>query len=197
MIGFDLTARVGDRDLRVVVEPAPGITALFGPSGAGKTSVLNMVAGLLRPGAGRVTLGGETLFDSDAGVDLPPERRHLGYVFQDRRLFPHLRVRDNLGYAGPVDAGVVELLGLSKLLDRWPRHLSGGEAQRVALGRALMGKPRALLLDEPLSHLDRARAAEILSLIARLRDETGLPMLYVTHDEGEIAALGARRVEIG
>ncbi len=196
MIAFRLSKRIGDRRIDIAVEAQPGITALFGPSGTGKTSLLNMVAGLLRPDAGRIAIDGDVLFDSDADIDRPPEERHLGYVFQDRRLFPHLSVRGNLAYGGPLDAHIVDLLGLGGLLDRWPRHLSGGEAQRVALGRALLSKPRALLLDEPLSHLDRARAEEITALILRLRDELALPMLYVTHDADEIAALGARRIDL-
>jgi molybdate transport system ATP-binding protein len=190
-----LSKRRGDLDLAVTLASEAPIAALFAPSGAGKTTLLNMIAGLLPPDAGRIAIGGETLFDSQAGIDLPPERRRIGYVFQDRRLFPHLTVRGNLFYgrgkATADPAPMLELLGLAPLLDRWPAGLSGGEAQRVAIGRALLSDPRLLLLDEPLSHLDRARRDEILSLVLRLRDETGIPMLYVTHDASEIERLGA------
>lgn len=190
--------RLGDLGLDVDLATDSPIAALFAPSGAGKTSLLNMVAGLLRPDAGRIAIAGEALFDSDAGIDLPPERRRIGYVFQDRRLFPHLTVRANLLYARR-DAELdptLDLLGIGHLLDRYPANLSGGEAQRVAIGRALLADPRLLLFDEPLSHLDRARREEILALIARLRDDTGLPMLYVTHDASEIEALRAERFDL-
>ncbi len=197
---FDINVqkRIGELALDVRLATDAPIAALFAPSGSGKTSLLNMVAGLLRPDAGRIAIAGETLFDSTTGVDLPPERRRIGYVFQDRRLFPHLNVRANLRYARPdADlAPVLDLLGIAHLLDRWPWSLSGGEAQRVAIGRALLADPALLLFDEPLSHLDRARRDEILALIRRLRDQTGLPMLYVTHDAAEIDALGAERFDI-
>jgi len=202
-MSFEIRVRKRRGDLALAVEVATEapIAALFAPSGTGKTTLLDMVAGLVRPDGGRIVVGGETLFDADAGVDLPPEGRRLGYVFQDRRLFPHLRVRDNLRYGagrrGPVAFDqAVELLGLGALLDRWPATLSGGEAQRVAIGRALLSAPRALLLDEPLSHLDRARREEIMAAIERLRHETGLPMLYVTHDASEIERLGADRFDL-
>ena len=199
-ISVDVEKRLGDFALRLTFDAEPGITALFGPSGSGKTSALNMVAGLLRPDAGRIITGDRVLFDAAEGVDLPPEARRAGYVFQEARLFPHLRVRANLLYGErPGGFGfdeAVALLGLSALLDRWPRHLSGGEAQRVAIGRALVSNPEFLLLDEPLAHLDRARREGILAAIERLRDATGLPMLYVTHDAAEIERLGARRVDL-
>lgn len=195
-----VSKRLGDLALDVELASDAAVVALFAPSGAGKTTLLNLVAGLARPDAGRIAIAGETLFDPAAGVDLPPERRRIGYVFQDRRLFPHLTVRANLLYGRGDDAGdiapTLDLLGIGALLDRWPAHLSGGEAQRVAIGRALLARPRVLLFDEPLSHLDRARRDEILGLIGRLRDETGLPMLYVTHDASEIAALGAERIDL-
>jgi molybdate transport system ATP-binding protein len=182
------------------------LTALFGPSGAGKSSVLNMVAGLLRPDAGRIVVDGVTLFDSDAGIDLPPERRRLGYVFQDGRLFPHKRVRDNLLYgwhlAQPETRWMnldeaVAFLGIGPLLDRWPRSLSGGEAQRVAIGRALLAGPRFLLMDEPLSSLDAARREDIMQVIERIRDDLKLPILYVSHDRGEVERLASTIVELG
>jgi molybdate transport system ATP-binding protein len=193
--------RLGGLELAVDLATDAPIAALFAPSGAGKTTLLNLVAGLLRPDAGRIAIAGATLFDAAAGIDLPPEQRRIGYVFQDRRLFPHLRVSGNLLY-GRRDtdpaafAHTLDLLGLAPLLDRWPANLSGGEAQRVAIGRALLSEPRVLLFDEPLSHLDRTRRDEILLTIERLRDETKLPMLYVTHDASEIDRLGAERFDL-
>jgi len=195
----DLTKRLGDGEIACRFAAADGLTVLFGPSGAGKTSVLNMIAGLLRPDAGHVRVAGETLFDAGAGVDLPPERRGAGYVFQEPRLFPHLRVRANLLYGAPNDdrlAETIALLDIAALLDRWPRSLSGGEARRVAIGRALLAEPRFLLLDEPLSSLDRARREEIMGLIERLRDGVGLPILMVTHDAAEAERLGTRIVSL-
>lgn len=199
-IAVDVVKRLGDLELRLAFDAAPGITALFGPSGSGKTSVLNMVAGLLQPDGGRIAVGSHVLFDAAAAIDQPPEARRAGYVFQDARLFPHLKVRANLNY-GARAGGVgfddaVALLGIGGLLDRWPRYLSGGEAQRVALGRALLSNPDFLLLDEPLAHLDRARREDVIGAVERLRDATRLPMLYVTHDAAEIERLGARRIEL-
>ncbi|AJP72133.1 ATP-binding cassette domain-containing protein [Sphingomonas hengshuiensis] len=196
---IDVARRVGEADVACRIE-GDGLTVLFGPSGAGKTSVLNMVAGLLVPDTGHVRVGGETLFEAAQGVDLPPEARRAGYVFQETRLFPHLRVRANLLYGSREGAADVDetiaLLGLGALLDRWPRTLSGGEARRVAIGRALLSAPRFLLLDEPLSSLDRARREEIMALIERLRDGAGLPILMVTHDREEAERLGTRVVAI-
>ena len=175
-----------------------GIVALFGRSGAGKTSLVNMLAGLLRPDEGRVEIEGTTLFDSARGIDLPPERRRLGYVFQEGRLFPHLSVRGNLlfgarrapaGDNGPSFDQVVALLGLEAHVERRPQALSGGEKQRVALGRALLAKPRLLLMDEPLASLDQPRKEEILPFIERLRDELALPIVYVSHAMQEIVRL--------
>ncbi len=202
---IDVCKQLGNTRVELRVQTGPGITVLLGPSGAGKSSVLNMVAGLLRPDAGHVRVDGETLFDAGAGVDLPPERRRCGYVFQDARLFPQLRVIDNLRYgeARARAAGaplalpeITELLGIGALLARWPATLSGGEARRVAIGRALVSGARFLLLDEPLSFVDRTRREEILRLIERLRDELRLPMLYVTHDAAEAERLGDMRVEL-
>jgi molybdate transport system ATP-binding protein len=192
--------RLGEADIAVSFRSDARLTALFGPSGSGKTSILNMIAGLLTPDRGRIAIDGELLFGD--GVDRQPEMRHAGYVFQDGRLFPHLRVRANLLYGarrGPGRLGldeVVELLGLGALLDRWPRTLSGGEQQRVAIGRALLSAPRFLLLDEPLASLDRARADEIMTMIERVRDELGLPILYVSHNRAEVDRLAAQVVEI-
>jgi molybdate transport system ATP-binding protein len=180
------------------VLPAAGVLALFGRSGAGKTTLVNMLAGLLRPDAGRIAIAGRALFDSAAGIDLPPERRRIGYVFQEGRLFPHLSVRTNLLYGHrripPAERAIklpeiVELLGIGHLLARRPANLSGGEKQRVAIGRALLSNPRLLLLDEPLAALDAERKAEILPFIERLRDEIGLPIVYVSHDPTEVLRL--------
>lgn len=195
---------LGDAEVAVDFAASDGLTALWGPSGAGKTSVLNMVAGLLKPDAGRIAVGGQVLFDSDAGVDVPVQDRRAGYVFQDGRLFPHLRVRDNLIY-GADRAGegalmglddAAAFLGIGHLLERWPRSLSGGEAQRVAIGRALLSAPRFLLMDEPLAALDRARREEVLRVIERLRDEVRLPILYVSHDRAEVERLASLIIEI-
>jgi molybdate transport system ATP-binding protein len=174
------------------------VTALFGPSGAGKTSVVNSLAGLIRPTTGRVVVDGQLLFDDRAGVCVPPHRRRIGYVFQEGRLFPHLTVRQNLLYGWwftprserheQLDP-VIDLLGLRALLGRRPGRLSGGEKQRVALGRALLASPRLLLMDEPLASLDAARKDEILPYIERLRDETRVPIVYVSHSVSEVARL--------
>jgi molybdate transport system ATP-binding protein len=179
----------------------PGVTALFGRSGAGKTTVVNAVAGLLRPEAGRIAVAGEVFVDMGRGIFLPPHRRRVGYVFQDGRLFPHLSVRQNLAYGARFagsragDMGrVVELLGIGPILSRRPGALSGGEGQRVAIGRALLSNPRLLLLDEPLAALDAERKAEILPYIERLAGETGIPILYVSHAIGEVARLATTLV---
>ena len=196
----DVTKRLEEVEIAVSFASDAGVTALFGPSGSGKSSILNMIAGLLTPDRGRIALGGEILFD--AKVNLPPEARHAGYVFQDGRLFPHLKVRANLLYgAGRGEAAmtlkeVVDLLGLGTLLNRWPRTLSGGEAQRVAIGRALLSNPRFLLLDEPLASLDRARADEIMTMIERVRDALKLPILYVSHNRAEVDRLAGQVVAI-
>lgn len=182
--------------------PAPALVALFGVSGSGKTSLVNAVAGLLRPAAGRIAIDGELLFDSASGIDLPAEQRRIGYVFQDARLFPHLDVRGNLEYGlrrsrAPARIGfddVVGLLGIAPLLERRPRGLSGGERQRVALGRALLAQPRLLLLDEPLAALDAPRREEVLPYLERLRDHWQLPMLYVSHQFDEVLRLATHLV---
>ncbi len=199
----DVTRRLGtgpdERRVALAFKAGAGVTALCGPSGAGKSSVLNMIAGLLKPDRGYIAVGDRLLFDSAAQVDVPAHRRGVGYVFQDVRLFPHRRVRANLRYGGASGAKVEEMaafLGIDHLLDRWPATLSGGEAQRVAIGRALLREPRLLLLDEPLSALDRARRNEILGLIERMRDSMDLPILYVTHDRAEADRLADRIVEM-
>lgn len=202
----DVSKTLGDRIIEARFVVPGGLTVLRGVSGAGKTSVLNMVAGLLTPDRGHVAVNGDTLFDAAKSANLPTHRRRLGYVFQDGRLFPHLRVRANLLYgyrlAAPEERWmtldeVVAFLGIAPLLDRWPRSLSGGEAQRVALGRALLSGARALLLDEPLASIDPARRSEIIDAILRIRDELKLPMLYVTHDPAEAERLGNQLVTIG
>lgn len=180
-----------------------GVTALFGPSGAGKTSVVNMVAGLMRPDIGRIAINGRCLFDSARRIDLPPEKRGIGYVFQDGRLLPHLSVRANLVYGmrcTPANRRfvqldqVVDLLGIGRLLKRRPAGLSGGEKQRVAIGRALLTSPDLLLMDEPLASLDSSRKAEVLPFIMRLGHEFAIPILYVSHAMDEILKLATRLV---
>ena len=203
LLDVDVSLRLGT----TVLEPrlrvdAPGITVLFGPSGSGKTSLINAIAGLLTPAAGHVEVLGERFFDHARNINVPVEHRHLGYVFQDGRLFPHLNVAANLAYGQrrrnrPQDKAlalrerdnVVALLGLGDLLERRPIHLSGGERQRVAFGRAILSSPRLLLLDEPLSSLDAARKAEIVPYLLALRDRLQLPMLLVTHNVDEVLRL--------
>ena len=195
---IDVRRRVGDTHVALTLEAGEGATILFGPSGAGKTSVLNMVAGLLRPDAGSIRVAGRTLFD--AGLDVPVPERRAGYVFQDGRLFPHLKVAANLRYGAPgkdIDLARIAFLGIAHLADRWPRSLSGGEARRVAIGRALLSDPAFLLLDEPLSSLDAARREEIMAAIEHIRDVVRLPILMVTHDAGEADRLGTRIVAMG
>lgn len=191
--------RLGDAEIALDIAVGQGLTIVFGPSGIGKTSVLNMIAGLLRPDRGRIAVAGRLLFDDVAGVDVAPEHRRAGYVFQEPRLFPHRRVRWNLLYGARDAMRLAEttaMLGIEHLLDRWPRTLSGGEARRVAIGRALLSDPAFLLLDEPLSSLDRARRDEIMAAILRIRDTAGLPILMVTHDPEEAEVLGTRIVRV-
>ena len=199
MLEVAAAGKFGSFALDVHFSVAPGgITALFGRSGAGKTSTVNVIAGLRRPDSGRIVLDGQTLFDSDSGVDVPPERRRIGYVFQEGRLFPHMTVAANLRYGMRRTAAterridfdhIVALLGLSDLLGRHPARLSGGEKQRVAIGRALLTCPRLLLMDEPLASLDAQRKGEILPFIERLRDDLNIPVVYVSHLMEEIVRL--------
>nr|MBO2466551.1 molybdenum ABC transporter ATP-binding protein [Xanthomonadaceae bacterium] len=196
MLHLDLHLRRGGFRRHVRIVEQARVVALAGPSGAGKTSVLHAIAGLVRPESGRIEIDGRVLYDSAAGVDVPTHRRRVGYVFQDARLFPHLDVRRNLLYGrhGGAQArfgfdAVVELLGIGHLLDRRTRHLSGGEAQRVAIGRALLSQPSILLFDEPLSALDPARRDELIPWLQRVRDEVRLPMLYVSHHPDEVRRL--------
>jgi molybdate transport system ATP-binding protein len=199
-MAFDLhvSKRLGDAEIALRLEAGEGVTVLFGPSGAGKTSVLHMVAGLLRPDHGHIRVGGVELFGD--GIDVPPERRRAGYVFQESRLFPHLKVAANLRYGAGRTAAiedVAEMLDIAHLLDRWPRTLSGGEAKRVAIGRALLSDPAFLLLDEPTASLDRARAAEVERAILDIRNRLKLPILMVTHDRAEAQRLATQVAEIG
>ncbi len=195
MLQVRITKRLGDFTLDVDVTAPAGVTAIFGRSGSGKTSLVNAVAGLLRPDAGRIAVGDDVLFDSQTRQNLAPQKRRVGYVFQDARLFPHMNVQRNLTYGGDHDAArVIEVLGLGDLLQRRPAGLSGGERQRVALGRALMSDPQILLMDEPLAALDAPRKAEILPYIERLRDEVQIPILYVSHDMSEVARLASTLV---
>ncbi len=201
MIEFRARLRRGESTLDLeFTAPAEGVTVLFGPSGSGKTSALALLAGALWPDEGRIAIHGEALTDTASGVRVPLERRRIGWVFQDGRLFPHLRVRDNLlfgaRHAGAAADGValdfdavVGTLDLPQLLQRWPRDLSGGERQRVALGRALLARPRLLLLDEPLASLDAARKSEILTLLERIKRETPVPIFHVTHSLAEALRL--------
>lgn len=201
MLTLDIRHRQGSFDLNFSAEIGPGLTALGGASGSGKTTVLKIVAGLIRPQTGRVAFGETVFTDAARGLWLPPHKRRCGVVFQEARLFPHLTVRQNLLYGhwfnrrfggGAALMDIVELLGIAPLLDRPPAHLSGGEAQRVALGRALLSNPRLLLMDEPLSALDAARKDEILPYLERVRDTAGIPILYVSHAQSEIDRLANR-----
>jgi molybdate transport system ATP-binding protein len=176
--------------------PSPGVTVLFGPSGSGKSTAIIAAAGLLRPDACRIVLGEEVLADTRAGIWLAPERRRVGLVFQDSRLFPHMSVTNNLTFGmrrtreRQIDFDeVVDLLGIAPLLARRPNTLSGGERQRVAIGRALLRQPQLLLMDEPLASLDAARRSEILPFLIRLRENLRLPMIYVTHSADEMIRL--------
>lgn len=216
MLDVNLQRKQGNFQINTVFKhKAAGVTALYGRSGAGKTSIINMVAGLSRPDKGHIKINGETLFDSENGIDMPTEKRQIGYVFQEGRLFPHLTVRANLLYgaknrnAGPdqVDFDqIVDLLGIEHHLARRPAKLSGGEKQRVAIGRALLTNPSLLLMDEPLSSLDAERKSEVLPFIIKMSRELSVPILYVSHaldeiinladtlvimDNGKVAAVGA------
>ena len=204
-MSFEVSVRRRLADVTVALDFASDalVTALVGPSGVGKTSLLNMIAGILRPDAGRIAVGGRTLFDAGTGIDLLPEARACGYVFQDDRLFPHLDVRANLLYGRRMarpDAGwaeydeVVDLLGIGHLASRRPSTLSGGEARRVAIGRALLAGPEFLLLDEPLTSLDAARRDELLRTLERVRDQFARPILYVSHQEEEVRRIAGRVV---
>ena len=198
MIEVDIEHRFGTFELDVHFRSGRGLTALFGRSGAGKTSVVNVIAGLVRPERGRIVVDGSVLIDTERGIKTPAHRRRVGYVFQEDRLFPHLTVRQNLLFGRWFASGsaprarlddIVDLLGITALLDRRPARLSGGEKQRVAIGRALLAGPQLLLMDEPLASLDSPRKDEILPYIERLRDQAGVPIVYVSHAVAEVARL--------
>jgi molybdate transport system ATP-binding protein len=202
MLKVAVRKRLGALDLDCAFEAGPGVTILFGRSGSGKTSLLNMIAGLLRPDAGAISIDDEVLEDSKKRFT-PPHRRRFGYVFQDALLFPHVNVRANLDFGrrfsrAPADpvafARVTEMLGIGALLERMPERLSGGEKQRVAIGRALLSNPRLLLLDEPLASLDQQRKDEIMPYLERLRAQTQAPIVYVTHSMAEVTRLADKFV---
>jgi molybdate transport system ATP-binding protein len=203
MLRVDIEKQLGEFSLHASFSSEGRVIGLFGASGAGKSSLVNMIAGLLRPDRGTIVIDGETVDDTAAGIHVPTYRRRIGYVFQDARLFPHLNVAQNLDYGRRMNGlasdpaqhkRIVELLDIGALLDRRPGKLSGGERQRVALGRALLSKPRLLLLDEPLGALDEARKLEILPYLVRLRDEANVPMVYVSHDAAELRQLATQIV---
>ncbi|HEX9470116.1 MAG TPA: molybdenum ABC transporter ATP-binding protein [Bradyrhizobium sp.] len=203
MLRVDVTKKLGEFSLEASFTSEGRVTGLFGASGAGKTSLINMIAGLLKPDRGIIALDGETLDDTAKRVHIPPYRRRIGYVFQDARLFPHLDIGQNLDYGRRMNRlaedpaqrkRITELLDIGHLMDRRPGKLSGGERQRVALGRALLSKPRLLLLDEPLGSLDEGRKVEILPYLVRLRDEANVPMVYVSHDAAELRQLATQIV---
>ncbi|HET9717483.1 MAG TPA: molybdenum ABC transporter ATP-binding protein [Pseudolabrys sp.] len=205
MLTVQVEKQLGGLSVNVAFSTQGSATALFGPSGSGKTSVINMVAGLLDPARGRISLGDDVLFDAKEGIDVPVWSRRIGYVFQEGRLFPHLSVRNNLDYgrwmgghkhdAREFDR-IVAMLDIGHLLDRRPGKLSGGERQRVAVGRALLMRPRLLLLDEPLASLDAARKRDILPYLVRLRDEAHVPMVYVSHSAAEVRCIARRVVRL-
>jgi molybdate transport system ATP-binding protein len=203
MLRVEVSKQLGEFSIEASFSSEGRVTGLFGASGAGKTSLINMIAGLLKPDRGVIAIDNETLDDTAARVHLPPHRRRIGYVFQDARLFPHLDVSQNLDYGRRMnglprdsasEARITDLLDIGGLKDRRPGQLSGGERQRVALGRALLSKPRLLLLDEPLGSLDEGRKVEILPYLVRLRDEGGIPMVYVSHDAAELRQLATQIV---
>ena len=205
MLRVDVAKKLGEFSLEASFESEGRVTGLFGASGAGKTSLVNMIAGLTRPDRGTIAIDGEIVDDTTKGIHVPTWRRRIGYVFQDSRLFPHLDVKQNLDYGrrmnGLTDDAeqkkrVTDLLDIGHLLDRRPGKLSGGERQRVALGRALLARPRLLLLDEPLGALDEGRRAEILPYLVRLRDEARVPMVYVSHDAAEMRQLATQIVTL-
>ena len=214
MLSFNAVKQLDDFALDVTFESDGRVTGLFGASGTGKTSLINLIAGLMLPDRGRIMLDGDTLDDTDKRIHVPAHKRRIGCVFQDARLFPHLDVAQNLDYGRrmnglPRDAEdtkrVEALLDIGPLRARRTGQLSGGEKQRVALGRALLARPRLLLLDEPLASLDEARKAEIMPYLVRLRDDARVPMVYVSHDADEMRQLatqvvmlkGGRAVAVG
>ena len=205
MLEVDFEHRLGSFELDIHFRAGHGLTALFGRSGSGKTSVVNAIAGLLRPEKGRIVVDGSVLIDTGGGIRAPVHKRRIGYVFQEGRLFPHLTVRQNLlfgrwfGRRSPPSTqleGVIDMLGIGSLLDRRPGRLSGGEKQRVTIGRALLADPLLLLMDEPLASLDAQRKEEILPYIERLRDQANVPIVYVSHSVSEVSRLASTIVLI-
>jgi molybdate transport system ATP-binding protein len=205
VLALEVEKQLGALALAVRFQIAGGVTALFGPSGAGKTSLVNMIAGLLKPDRGCIVVDDTILFDAAKAIDVPPHRRQIGYVFQEGRLFPHLSVRQNLDYGRRMSGRprdpteferIASLLGITHLLQRRPRMLSGGERQRVAIGRALLMQPRLLLLDEPLASLDAGHKGEILPYLVRLRDEAAIPMVYVSHIAAEVRQIATTVVRL-
>jgi molybdate transport system ATP-binding protein len=205
ILEVDIEHRLGAFELDIHFRSGRGLTALFGRSGAGKTSIVNVIAGLVRPERGRIVVDGSALIDTERGIRVRAHRRRVGYVFQEDRLFPHLTVRQNLLFGRWFAIGttpvarlddVVDLLGIGALLDRRPARLSGGEKQRVAIGRALLASPRLLLMDEPLASLDASRKDEILPYIERLRDQAGVPIVYVSYSVAEVTRLASTIVLI-
>ncbi len=206
MLEVDIEHRLADFALDTHFHAGRGLTALFGRSGAGKTSVVNAIAGLLLPRRGRIVVDGSVLLDTERGIRVPTHLRRIGYIFQEGRLFPHLTVRQNLLFGRwfaparerrAIHLGdIVDLLGIAELLDRRPGRLSGGEKQRVAIGRALLASPRLLLMDEPLASLDARRKDEIMPYLERLRDEARVPIVYVSHSIAEVTRLATTIVLI-
>lgn len=203
MLSVDIEKQLGQFSLKVAFESTSRVTGLYGASGSGKSSLVNIIAGLSEPDRGRIVIDSEVVDDTQAGIHVPPHKRRIGYVFQDARLFPHRSVAQNLDYGRRMNGlarddvhqqRIVDLLDIGALLTRRPAQLSGGERQRVALGRALLSKPRLLLLDEPLGALDQDRRAEILPYLERLRDEEHIPMIYVSHDPDETRRLAGQVV---
>ena len=205
MLAVEAHKQLGDFTLDARFRSDGGVTGVFGPSGAGKTTLTTMISGLLAPDRGRITIDEMVLFDSAERISVPPHLRNIGYIFQEGRLFPHLSVRKNLDYGRRMrglaaDAAqlerIVNLLDIGPLLERRPGKLSGGERQRIAIGRALLMRPRLLLLDEPLASLDVARKREILPYLERLRDEVGIPMVYVSHQAAELRRIATSVVRL-
>jgi molybdate transport system ATP-binding protein len=203
MLSVNVTKQLGEFRLEAAFESNSRIIGLFGASGSGKSSIINMIAGLSKPDEGTISIAGEKMDDTTARLHVPPYRRRIGYVFQDARLFPHRSVAQNLDYGRRMNKlspdathlqHILKLLDIGLLQDRRPGQLSGGERQRVALGRALLSKPRLLLMDEPLGALDQDRKAEILPYLERLRDEENVPMVYVSHDPDELRQLASQIV---
>lgn len=203
VLRVDVFKQLGEFSVDVAFTSEGRVTGLFGSSGAGKTSLVSMIAGLVKPDRGSITIDSALLYDSNARIHIPPHRRRIGYVFQDARLFPHLSVAQNLDYGRRMnhltrdsaqESRITDMLDIAHLLNRRPGGLSGGERQRVALGRALLSQPRLLLLDEPMGALDEERKAEILPYLKRLRDDGDVPMVFVSHDADEMRQLATQVV---